>query len=368
MVISAEHPLFLDAVSLLKKVISTPAFSNEEEEVAQLWEMWLKEHGVKNVGRFHNNVYALPDFYDPEKPILMLNSHLDTVRPVNSYTRDPFLPEIANGKLYGLGSNDAGASGIALAVAFLILKDSKNFPFNPLLAITASEERMGELGMRSFLPYLREKGIYPSMAIVGEPTGCRAAIAERGLVVCDAEVKGVSGHAARNEGVNAIYRACDDIQRLRDIKWKKNSETLGPIKVTVTMINAGTQHNVIPDICKYVVDIRTTDAMSNEDTVNALRLSVRYSELTPRSTRIRASVLSKDNPLYLAAEEAGLETFVSPTTSDMALMYDIPSIKIGPGDSARSHSADEFIYLHEIQEGIETYIKYIDCLASMCET
>lgn len=362
----SEDILFPSALELLQRLISTPSFSNEENEAADIWENWLKSHGV-DVKRFHNNVLALSSDFDPAKPILMLNSHLDTVKPVASYTRNPFSPEISDGKLYGLGSNDAGGASVCLGITFLRYKDRKDLPFNLLLAISASEERMGEFGMRALLPHLKEKNIYPDMAIVGEPTGCRAAIAERGLVVCDAEVKGKAGHAARNEGINAIYRACEDIERLRNIKWSIESKVLGPIKSTVTMIDAGSQHNVIPDKCHYVIDIRTTDVCSNEETVEYLQAKLSWSHLTPRSTRIRASVLSKSNPLFIAAEKTGLETFVSPTTSDMAQMYDIPSIKIGPGESERSHSADEFIRLDEINQGINTYYQYIETLSKSLE-
>ena len=358
-----EERCFEEVIDLLKSLISVPSFSNEEQGTADIWEKWLKEHGVENVKRFHNNVYALTKSYDPSKPILLLNSHLDTVKPVSSYTRDPFSPMIENGRLYGLGSNDAGGAGVALAATFLKFKDSTDLPFNLLLAITASEERMGELGMRAFLPHLKEEGTYPNMAIVGEPTSCEAAIAERGLVVCDVDVKGMAGHAARQEGINAIYRACEDIEKLQNIQWQKESDILGPIKVSVTMIDSGTQHNIVPDKCHYVVDIRTTDAYSNEETVEHLKHSTDWSSFSPRSTRIRASVLAEDNPLYKAAKKIGLRTYVSPTTSDMARMYDVPSIKIGPGKSERSHTADEYIELEEIKKGIETYEKFITSLS-----
>lgn len=351
-----------NAVNLLKRLIEVPSFSNEEDFAADIWQQWLIQQGA-NVSRFHNNVFALTERFDPSKPILLLNSHLDTVRPVSSYTRDPFSPDIIDGKLYGLGSNDAGGAGVSLASVFLALKEREDLAFNLLLAITASEEKMGEFGMRAFLPHLKEKKLYPDMAVVGEPTQCKAAIAERGLVVCDAVAKGLAGHAARNEGINAIYRAIEDIERLRNLHWEKESEILGPVKVSVTMIEAGTQHNVVPDKCKYVIDIRTTDAFSNEETVDILRKSVKWSELTPRSTRIRASALYPENPLVKAAVNSGLETFLSPTTSDMALMYDFPSIKIGPGKSERSHSADEFILVSEIEQGIETYYKYLETLS-----
>lgn len=354
---------FEEGLALLRALIAVPSISKEEDEVADLWENWLTEQGVVNVKRFHNNVYALSDDFDISKPTLLLNSHMDTVKPVSTWTRNPFDPKIVDDKLYGLGSNDAGGSGVCLALTFLKYRNKSELPFNLLFAITAGEEIMGELGMRAFLPYLKEKGLYPDMALVGEPTGCEAAIAERGLVVCDVLVKGISGHAARNEGINSIYRAIEDIERLRNIKFPRESEVLGPVKVNVTMIEAGTQHNVIPDKCKYVIDVRTTDAFSNEETVELLKNSTVWSEIIPRSTRIRASVLSKENPLALAAEEAGIPTFISPTTSDMALMYDIPSIKIGPGRSQRSHTADEFIKLDEIQTGIKTYDNFISALS-----
>lgn len=363
----STNQYFDEAVELLLRLIKVPSFSNEEDEAATIWFHRLKQHGC-DVKRFHNNIYTMASGYDSSKPILMLNSHIDTVKPVASYTRDPFGAEISDGKIYGLGSNDAGGSGVALAATFLTLKDREDLPFNLMLALTASEERMGELGMRAFLPYLNDEKLYPSMAIVGEPTECKAAIAERGLVVCDVEVEGVSGHAARNEGVNAIYRAIEDIGKIKNMKWPKVSDVLGDIKVSVTMIEAGTQHNVIPDRCRYVVDMRTTDAFSNEESVEKLSETTRWSKFTPRSTRIRASVLEAGSPLLLAAEKSGMDTFISPTTSDMALMYDIPSIKIGPGKSQRSHSADEFIELKEIDQGISTYLLYIDSLAGVCRS
>ena len=356
---------FDDAVDLLSRIIALPSFSNEEDEVASLWEEWLKSRGVENVNRFYNNIYALASRFDPSKPVLLLNSHLDTVRPVSSWTRDPFYPQIHDGILYGLGSNDAGGAGVSLAAVFLKFLGENDLPFNLMLAITASEERMGELGMRAFLPHLREKGLYPEMAIVGEPTECRGAIAERGLVVCDAVVTGKAGHAARSEGINAIYRACADITHIQSLRLPEESEVLGPVKFSVTMIESGTQHNIVPDLCKYVVDVRSTDTYSNEELVEILHEATEWSEFKPRSTRIRASVLPSDNPLFLAAQEIAMPLYVSPTTSDMALMHDIPSIKIGPGKSERSHTADEFITLEEIRKGISTYEKYILALSAI---
>lgn len=354
---------FNSAVELLQDLISTPSFSNEEDKVAGMWEDWLRMQGCENIGRFHNNVFVLSRCFDPVKPTLLLNSHMDTVKPVSSYKRNPFSPDIEEGKLYGLGSNDAGGAGVCLASTFLKFKDREDLPFNLLFAITASEERMGELGMRAFLPFLKEKKLYPSMAIVGEPTECKVAIAERGLVVCDAEVKGKAGHAARNEGINAIYRALEDIQCIKNYKWPEDSEVLGPIRATVTMIEAGSQHNVIPDKCHYVIDIRTTDVFTNEETVELIQKDLKWSVLTPRSTRIRASVISSSHPMIVAALKLGIGTYISPTTSDMAVMYDIPSIKLGPGKSERSHTADEFIELSEISEGLKTYEKLLNELA-----
>ena len=352
------------ALELLKELISVPSFSNEEEKAADIWEKWLLDQGVENVNRFHNNIYALSKNFDSTKPVLLLNSHMDTVKPVSTYTRNPFTPFLEDGKIFGLGSNDAGGSGVALAMTFLKLKDKQDLNFNILFSITANEERMGELGMRAFLPHLRENGIYPDLAIVGEPTGCRGGVAERGLVVCDAEVEGKAGHAARNEGINAIYRACEDIETLKDLQLPIVSETLGPVKISVTMIEAGSQHNIVPDKCKYVVDIRTTDAYSNEKTVELLNEATKWSQLIPRSTRIRASVLAQDHPLFITAKNTGLETFISPTTSDMANMPDIPSIKLGPGESERSHTADEFIFIEEIRQGIKVYEAFILNLSS----
>lgn len=351
-----------DYISLLQRLISTPSFSREESATADIWEEWLKKNEAGEVKRFHNNVYVMNSNFDSSKPILMLNSHHDTVRPASSYSRNPFSADIEGDKLYGLGSNDAGASGVALAMAFLELKDNPSLPVNLLLAITAAEEVMGEHGMRAFLPHLAENGLTPDMVLVGEPTGMQAAVAERGLLVLDCVAKGKAGHAARNEGINALYRAMEDIDLLRNFAPEKVSNILGPIKVSVTMIQCGTQHNVVPDSCSFVADIRTTDAYSNEETVELLRQSVKWSELTPRSTRVHASVIDNNHPLVKAATALGKETFISPTTSDMALMHGIPSLKIGPGQSSRSHSADEYIYLTEISEAIDTYIQLISTI------
>ena len=351
-----------DFISHLRNLIATPSFSREEAATADIWENWLVENKAGEVKRLHNNVFVQATGFDPSKPILMLNSHHDTVRPASSYSRDPFSPDIEGDRLYGLGSNDAGGSGVALASAFLALKDDRNLPVHLLLAITAAEEVMGELGMRAFLPYLTECNLTPDMVLVGEPTGMQPAVAECGLLVLDCVAKGKAGHAARNEGINALYRAMEDIESLRSFQPAKTSQILGPIKVNVTMIQCGTQHNVVPDSCSYVTDIRTTDAYSNEETVELLKKCVKWSELTPRSTRVHASVIDLEHPLVKAAISMGKTPFVSPTTSDMALMHDIPSLKMGPGESSRSHSADEFICISEIESAIQTYINLIRTL------
>lgn len=353
------HPRLEEIVDLLRRLISTPSLSREESECADIWESWLKGRGAEDTRRLHNNVYSVAPSFDSRRPTLMLNSHLDTVRPSASYTRDPYSADIDGDRLYGLGSNDAGASGVALAATFIDLMQRNDLPFNLILAITAEEEVMGEKGMRAFLPHLAEEGISPDMVIVGEPTGMQPAEAERGLLVLDAVAQGKAGHAARDEGVNAIYLAISDIGRLRQFAPPKVSEALGPIKLSVTMINAGSQHNVVPDRCTYVIDVRTTDAYSNAETVELLREAVRHSQLTPRSTRVQASVISRQHPLLKNCEALGLTPFVSPTTSDRALMHGLPALKIGPGESVRSHSADEYVLISELNDALFLYPRII---------
>lgn len=347
-------------IQLLRHMIATPSLSRNEDATADIIFDFLTDNGIAPK-RLHNNVYALNLHYDPAKPTVLLNSHHDTVKPAASYTREPHDAVVIEGKLFGLGSNDAGASAVSLIRVFLDLY-ANHLPFNLLLAITAEEEVGGEKGMRAFLPHIAAEGINISCAIVGEPTGMQPAVAERGLVVLDCVTKGVTGHAARAEGVNAIYKAISDIDTLRNYRFPKVSEVLGDISVNITQINAGGQHNAIPDECKWVVDIRTTDAYSNEETVELMR-SLVESELTPRSTRVRASVIHHTHPLVETVVSLGLKPFVSPTTSDMSLMYDFPSLKIGPGESSRSHSADEFIMLSEIEEAIPMYHSILSGLA-----
>ncbi len=344
-------------------MVATQSFSRQEDGTATVIYDYLAGAGA-DPRRSGNNVWAVSEAFDPSRPTLMLNSHHDTVKPAPSYTRDPFVPAIEDGRLYGLGSNDAGASVVSLISVFLNLRKAE-LPFNLLLAITAEEEVGGENGMRAFLPMLAGEGITIDCAIVGEPTGMEPAVAERGLVVLDCVTPGVTGHAARGEGVNAIYRAMEDIDRLRAYEFPAVSPVLGPVGVNVTQINAGWQHNAIPDECKWVVDIRTTDAQTNEEVVEMLRSSVKWSTLTPRSTRVRASVIDNCHPLVRTVAGFGRKPFVSPTTSDMSLMYDFPSLKIGPGQSSRSHSADEYILLDEIAEGIDMYNRILTTLDTL---
>lgn len=340
-----------EAIELLKTLIATPSTSRDESRTADLLFAFLEERGAAPE-RLHNNVFARSAGFDPARPTLLLNSHHDTVRPAASYTRDPFAPTVEGDRLYGLGSNDAGASVVSLVQTFLTFREQP-LPFNLLLALSAEEECMGEHGMRALLPQLGAI----DMALVGEPTGMQAAFGERGLVVLDCEARGKSGHAARSEGINALYIALDDIARLRGFRFDRVSELLGPIGIAVTQIAAGTQHNVVPDSCRFVADIRTTDAYTNEETVEILRSALR-SEAVPRSTRIRASALDAAHPLARAAQAAGRQSYVSPTTSDMALMP-FPSLKMGPGESSRSHTADEYVLLSEIEAGIAVYEDFI---------
>ncbi len=347
-----------EAIELLVRLIATPSLSGEESGSADILAAELTARGVV-VRRHYNNIYALSQGFDASKPTLMLNSHQDTVKPSPAYTRNPFEPTIEDGHIYGLGSNDAGASLVSLVATFCNNYDTSALPYNLLLALTAEEENMGERGMRSFLPHLQEEGIKVDMVLVGEPTSMQAATAERGLVVLDCTAHGKSGHAARNEGENAIYKAMCDIERLRNFRFERLSEQLGDIKISVTQISAGTQHNIVPDECRFVADVRTTDAYSNEEVVELLQSALEC-DAVPRSTRVRASAISLAHPLVKAAEAIGRTTFVSPTTSDRAIMQGLAALKMGVGESSRSHTADEYVLISEIEEGISLYDKLLD--------
>jgi len=345
--------LSAQAIHLLQQLIAIPSFSREEGRTADVIEQFLIENGVK-IHRKLNNVWAFNRYFDPAKPTILLNSHHDTVKPNTSYTRDPFDAKIEDGKLYGLGSNDAGGCLVSLMAVFLHFYEKENLKYNFCLAATAEEEISGVNGIELILPELGKL----DFAIVGEPTGMQLAIAEKGLMVLDCVAHGKAGHAAREEGENAIYKAMKDIEWFRTYRFPKESEAFGPVKMSVTIINAGSQHNVVPAECKFTVDVRVTDAYRNEEVLEIIRQHVK-SDVTPRSVRLKPSKIDRDHPIVQAGIALGRTTYGSPTTSDQALL-DIPSLKIGPGESARSHTADEFVYVDEIKEGIALYIKMLE--------
>ena len=349
----SSDTLFQKALELLKQLISTPSFSGSEEGTALLIEHFMQGENIP-FKRKGNNIWAKNKFFDPAKPTILLNSHHDTVKPNRSYTNDPFLPLVKDGKLYGLGSNDAGGALVALLTAFLNYYTRDDLAFNLIFAASAEEENSGHNGIEAILPDLGKI----DLAIVGEPTQMHLAIAEKGLLVLDCVAYGKSGHAARDEGENALYKALPDIEWFRSYQFPKTSETLGTIKMSVTQIQAGSQHNVVPDTCRFTVDVRCTDAYTLEEILDIIRKHV-HCEVTPRSLRMRPSSISAEHPIVKAGIHLGRSIYGSPTTSDQALMP-FPSVKTGPGDSARSHTADEFIYLHEIEEGIQLYIRLLD--------
>ncbi len=346
---------FEEALSLLRSLISIQSFSKEEEKTADLLENFLIEREIP-LERKDNNVWAKNRFFDPRKPTILLNSHHDTVKPNKGYTKDPFNPEIQDGKLYGLGSNDAGGALVSLMMTFFHFYDRQDLKYNLIWSGTAEEEISGKNGVESILGDL---GVV-DFGIVGEPTGMEMAVAEKGLMVLDCYAKGQSGHAARDLGVNAIYKAMQDIEWIKNYRFEKVSDHLGPVKMTVTMINAGYQHNVIPDVCHYVVDVRTTDAYTNEETYEIINKHTQ-AEVNERSFRLSPSWIPEDHVLLDAAKKLGIKTFGSPTTSDQALMP-FPTIKMGPGLSERSHSADEYILIEELKDGPEKYIQLLDLI------
>ncbi|MGS4345848.1 M20 family metallo-hydrolase [Myroides odoratus] len=350
-----KKELTLEAINLLKDLIATPSFSREEDQTAELIAQFLLQQGV-SIHRDLHNVWAFNQYYDPNKPTILLNSHHDTVRPNKDYTKNPFMPEVFDGKLYGLGSNDAGGCLVSLLATFLYFHKQENLNYNFCMAATAEEEISGTDGLEHVIPQLGEL----AFAIVGEPTQMQLAVAERGLMVLDCVAYGRSGHAARKEGENAILKAMPDITWFTTYQFPKVSEAFGPIKMSVTMIQAGTQHNVVPATCEFVVDVRVTDAYTNEEVLAIVQDHV-HSEVHARSTRLKPSSIAIDHPIVQAGIQLGRTTYGSPTTSDQALL-DIPSLKCGPGDSARSHTADEFIYLSEIEEGISLYIDMLNLI------
>lgn len=350
---SLSHNLAATAITRLQRLIAVPSFSRKEQDAAALMESFLKEEGIV-YHRKDNNLWAYNKYFDAAKPTVMLNSHIDTVKPNPGYTLDPFEPIISDNKLYGLGSNDAGAALLSLLAVFGHYYHTPDLKCNLLYAATAEEEISGKNGIESIITELGPV----DFAIVGEPTQMHLAIAEKGLMVLDCVTKGQAGHAAREEGDNAIYRAMKDLEWFRTFVFPKQSEALGAVKMSVTMIEAGTQHNVVPAVCNFTVDLRSTDAYTHEEILAIIRQHV-DAEVHPRSVRLKPSGISREHPFVQAALALGRNTYGSPTISDQALIP-FPSVKLGPGDSARSHQANEFIGLPEIAEGIHIYIQLLN--------
>jgi len=349
-----NQQLYDDAVKLLKGLISIPSLSREEQGTAQLIADFLKERNIPYQQHL-NNIWAKNKYFDPAKPVIVFNSHHDTVKPNPQYTRDPFSPDVVDGKLYGLGSNDAGGCLVSLIATFLHFYERSDMAYNIVLTATAEEEISGVNGIESILSMLPPV----DFAIVGEPTLTQLATAEKGLMVLDCTVHGKAGHAARNEGENALYKALPDIEWFRTYQFPKVSDTLGPIKMSVTVINTSNKaHNVVPADCTFVVDVRVTEQYTLEEVLDIIRSNVKC-EVKPRSLRMRPSGIPLDHPFVQGGLRLGKTTYGSPTTSDQALIP-ATSIKMGPGDSARSHTADEFIYLDEIHQGIDSYIKLLE--------
>jgi len=358
-----ENKPYQEAVELLKELIAIPSFSKEEENTAAIIEQFFKDKNIPS-NRLLNNVWCVNKYFDEHKPTILLNSHHDTVKPNPQYSKDPFSPIIEDEKLFGLGSNDAGGCLVSLIAAFCHFYERENLEYNIVIAATAEEEISGANGIEKLLassefssPFRGLGGI--GFAIVGEPTQANLAIAEKGLLVLDCTATGKAGHAAREEGENAIYKAMQDINWFQSYQFPKVSETLGPLKMSVTSINTENKaHNIVPAVCSFIVDVRVTDAYTNEEILETIKQHIR-SDVKPRSMRLRSSKIEKDHPLVQAGIKLGKQMYGSPTTSDAALIP-APVLKCGPGDSARSHTADEFIYLTEIEEGISTYIKILE--------
>ena len=341
-----------DAVELLKKLIATPSVSRNEKDAADIMEQTIRSYGFEPQ-REANNIWMIDPHYDESRPTLLLNAHIDTVKPVASWTRDPFSPDVEDGVLYGLGSNDCGGGLCSLLQIFRMLTEKPQH-YNLIYLASAEEEVSGKDGITRALPLLP----HIDLAIVGEPTGMNPAVAEKGLMVLDVIAHGKSGHAARNEGVNAIYEALDDMRWIRDYKFEKVSEFLGPTKMTLTVVNAGTQHNVIPDKCTMLVDIRTNEFYDNEEVFEFIRQHLK-SEVKAHSFRLKSSRIDPEHPLIKKCIAMGMKPFGSPTLSDQALMH-FPSFKLGPGESSRSHSANEFIRISEIRDAIAKYETLLD--------
>jgi acetylornithine deacetylase len=342
-----------DAIALLQQLIATPSFSKEEEHTATILQEFFSKKNIP-FQRIENNIFAKNKYFDETKQTILLNSHHDTVKPNKGYTLDPFSPTINDGKLYGLGSNDAGGCLVSLIATFLYFYEKENLNYNILFAASAEEEISGVNGIELLLPHLGKI----EFGIVGEPTLLEMAIAERGLLVVDCTAKGIAGHAARNEGESALYKALEDINWIKNYKFDKISQLLGENKMTVTVINTDNkQHNVVPSTCNFVIDIRVNEMYSFTEILDLLSNNLK-SEITPRSTRLKSTSIPLEHPLIKAGIALGRGYYGSPTTSDKALMP-FSTLKLGPGDSARSHTANEFIYVEEIGKGIELYINLL---------
>ncbi|MFA9389228.1 MAG: M20 family metallo-hydrolase [Prolixibacteraceae bacterium] len=347
--------LYLQSVELLKRLIQTPSLSYQEENAAAVIRDLFDQQGVPYQS-IMNNTWCFNRYWDESKPVVLLNSHIDTVKPVDGWTCDPFGAIVEDGKLIGLGSNDAGGPMVSLLATFLHFYPKQNLPFNLIFAATAEEESSGPNGMALLVKQLKRV----DFAIVGEPTQMKLAVAEKGLLVMDCIVRGKAGHAARNEGVNSIYLAMKEIEKIQNFRFEKVSEMLGEVKMTVTQIESGFQHNVVPDICKFVMDVRTNECYSNAEVIEIIQNQLNC-EVKPRSNRLNSSGIHLEHPFVQKAQKLGIECYGSPTLSDQSLM-NYQSVKMGPGDSARSHTANEYIYLEEIRTGIIDYITLLDDL------
>ena len=344
-----------DSIQLLKDLVSTPSLSREEGAAAELLRSFLTKHDLAYETLLHNT-WCFNEDYDASKPTILLNSHIDTVKPVDGWMRDPYSANETDGVITGLGTNDATASLVSLLTTFRYFHQTKDLPFNLCFAGTAEEEISGKNGIAG----LEELTSKCAFGIIGEPTQMQLGIAERGLMVIDGLVRGKTGHAAREEGVNALYKAVEDIQWIKDYEFSKKDDFLGGIKMTVTMIESGYQHNIVPDNCQYVIDVRTVDTYTYEEIIDTIDKNT-HAEIKPRSTRLKPSSISTDHALVQAAVELNIERFGSTTLSDQALLS-IPTVKMGPGESMRSHTAGEFIHRSEIESGIKTYIRFLSQL------
>ncbi len=348
-----KESLATEALQLLQELIAIPSFSEEEDLTAALIQGWLQKHGVETQ-RQYNNIYAFNKYYDANKPNLLLNSHHDTVKPNAAYTKDPFNPHIEDKKLYGLGSNDAGGALVSLLATFVYFYQRDDLSYNIIMSATAEEEDAGDKSISALLPILPKIDV----AIVGEPTEMQLAVAEKGLVVFDALVEGTPSHAAHPNDNNAIYNCISVLQWFKDFEFDRISDVLGPVKMTVTQIKGGSQHNVVPAQVALVVDTRVNDCYSNEE-VNKILQQEAPCKMVPRSLRLSSSSIPRTHPLVLSGMALGRTTYGSPTLSDQAELS-CPSLKLGPGNSLRSHSADEFIYVYEVVEGVSLYIDILE--------